>query len=588
MTVAARVARRPTDHYGHRRTTRAAHLTWHTRVVPREHELATFADSLRATTVFLAVRFRDDLPLPVVELVERHRYRDDPPVERKSVAVPLTALDVVVPYFERRLEVPAAQRAGSPFERLVGCLTTLAAAGVPREHNDVTGGYNCDHVTQVAAGCLDAGVAHEVTTRVLVNGPPAHIRRHPLLRVRPPHEGYARMLWLELSADDGRAGAVRFHESYKHPRGQPFHHSVTVDYAGLGPLLGVVESRLDTAAHTADAEGATPAGGVREARLVAALQALIERRELGDALPHGHNRDLVRTWCEEAGLSCRIDARRQYFDVFEARNTPDGETLSLGVNFGMVGGQDSVEFSQVYYPPRSSKTGWDREPTRTRVIASFASVTALVPFFERRLGLPAQPATEQRLVECFTAIVERRELGAPLDDGLPARSNADRVAGWFTAAGVPYEIRRELRHVLLRTYHADTDCFFVLRMSLHTRLATAPDASAPVRHTVVSFSEFYNYLPRRGDPGRDYGYSSSIPEAPTDRLVEFFERHLGLPATTDNQGDARIIACFDELVHRGVLADGLRPEANRNRVAEILAATGLPVKTDHWHWFNSD
>jgi hypothetical protein len=536
----------------------------------REIDLTNYPHNWDGSVVLLVVRVRDDGPEPVIELCERRRVRDDPPFDKKIVAVPLTSLDNVVPYFETRLDIAESDRTGSLDERLTRCFAALVVLGVPRELNEITGLYSVDHVTRVAAWYTELGVAHELAEQFRGDRPMTRIRRYVLSRTRPPGEGVARTLWLELSAEYGRAGTIQFHESYKPHDGEPFVHSVAVDdYSALDRAVAAIEAR-------AGARGAD-----LEAQLVAAFANRIERGELGDGLPYRQNRDRVRAWWEEAGLTCRIEGRNYRQKLFDAVRLPDGDGLFLEVSSRTAEGAATVDFHQLYF----AKGDFDREAIRTSVVTPLSSLEGLVSYFEGR-AVP-QP-TEQRLVACLASLVERGELGAPLPGGLSADGNAERVATWYAEAGQPYEIRRERTYRLLRVYRRGTDCNFTLSLSLNTRTAYGSGGSAPVQFTAATFREYYDYLPQGGDAGREYGYSAAIPELPAVELAERFEDRLGVPPPADAHLDERLVACFAELVARGELADGLPIEANRDRIAELVTAIGLPVRTDSSHWINSE
>lgn len=535
--------------------------------------LASFPNDISAGTVLLMAGRRDDGPQPVVELIEHHRSPDPARShDHRKVAVPLSALDVAVPYFEQKLGGSHRQQAGGLADRLIACWAVLAGRGKPRELNEVTGFYSCDTVSLVAAWCTEAGVFHEVM-RDWNGATLRRIRRHVLLRVQPePGGGHSRHLVLEISDREGQGVSVEFLESYKisGPGNQASPHTVRVDCERLDPLVAMLDARL----------GRSRAGGL-EHRLVDAFAGLIGCGELGDHLPFRHNRDRVHAWCDEAGLACRLDGPRRRHDLFRTHDLPGGGTLFLSVDVQTVDGRPRIEFGQMYFPPDRRDEG---APVRSSVIAPLTSLDTLVAFFERRLGLPAEPGTEDRLFDCFTALVERGDLGASPGEGRSPQDNADQVATWCAAAGVPYETRGERTHTLLKTHRERTDCLFTLSVSLDSRVAGTP----VVRLTAVRFHEHYDYLSRAGDAGREYAYSVALTHVPAEPLAAALEQRIGMRAQ-GRDPDERLIACLTALVERGELSADLPLKANRDRVAALLGDLGEiggEVTTDSWSWFN--
>ncbi|WP_433222800.1 hypothetical protein ACQP00_24450 [Dactylosporangium sp. CS-047395] len=148
----------------------------------------------------------------------------------------------------------------------------------------------------------------------------------------------------------------------------------------------------------------------------------------------------------------------------------------------------------------------------------------------------------------------------------------ERIMGLYRALGIEFEERIEHRYQLLSTFRAGAGCTFSL-----TLLVSAIDDK-------IAFREFYDYHARAGDPGREYAYSVETPFASLEALTVHLRALLeiepgGAPAD-------RLAACFQALVERGVLGDGQGIEANRNAVAQLFGAAGVPGKTDVWAWFN--
>ncbi|MFI7611277.1 hypothetical protein ACIBP6_08670 [Nonomuraea terrae] len=526
-----------------------------------ERILAEYPDDT-GTVLFLARR-RDDVPQPVVELVERHRSPDPARShDHRKVVVPVAALGVAVPYFEQRLG--PVRRTGGLADRLIACWAVLAGRRTPRELDEVTGFSSRDPVTLVAAYCVDAGISHELM-RDWDGATLRRIRRHVLLRTPPEPGGYHRHLVLEIGDRDGREGRVEFLESYRLPGSPVSPHTVTADCAALDPLVAVLETRL----------GLSRAGDL-EHRLVDAFTTAIERGELGAHLPFRLNRDRVRAWFEEAGLTCRLDGPRRHHDLLRTHELPGGGSLFLSLDVRTVEGRPRVEFGQMYAPADRRDDG---RPERGSVLVALTWLDPLVAFLRRSLGLPARPGTEDDLFDCFTALAERGDLGAAPGEGRSPQDNAGQVAAWCAAAGVPHELRGERTRTLLKAYRDGAGCLFTLTVSLDTRVASAP----AVRLTAVRFHEHYDYAARVGDGGREYVYGVALSHVPAEPLADVLERRLGVrPDGQDT--DERLIRCLNALVERGELGAGLPLRANRDRVAALFADLG-EVTTDSWNWF---
>ncbi|MGI5241141.1 hypothetical protein [Dactylosporangium sp. CA-139066] len=151
--------------------------------------------------------------------------------------------------------------------------------------------------------------------------------------------------------------------------------------------------------------------------------------------------------------------------------------------------------------------------------------------------------------------------------------NAERVQRMLRDAGVESERRDERRYRLLHVDREHTDCIFTL-----TLLVSAIEDK-------ITFTEFYDYLPRSGDAGREYGYGATTPHASLPQLTAHFAARLGREPAAGPDG---LAACFRELVDRGVLGEHQAIESNRNLVAGWFTDAGVPWRPDDWVWFNSD
>ncbi|HEV2345898.1 MAG TPA: hypothetical protein VGS97_17500 [Actinocrinis sp.] len=154
------------------------------------------------------------------------------------------------------------------------------------------------------------------------------------------------------------------------------------------------------------------------------------------------------------------------------------------------------------------------------------------------------------------------------------------------------------KETLLRVYRSGSDCVFKLMLSIDR------DDYRPG----ISFSEFYDYLPRRGDAGREYAYGVRTGLSSLGRLVRFFDTRPGEPASpfddklTGPDDDAhggyapghhlehledRLVHHFRQLVARGELGDALPLRENRDRVLAWFNEAEVPAEPDDWSWIDS-
>jgi hypothetical protein len=183
---------------------------------------------------------------------------------------------------------------------------------------------------------------------------------------------------------------------------------------------------------------------------------------------------------------------------------------------------------------------------------------------------------EAGVVAVFRARIAAGELGPHLPPG----ANRAAVSTWILAAGLPRRLRERPAPAaealpaarterLLKVHRAGPDCVFALT------LVVDPERG-------ITFREAYDYLPRPGDPGREYSYGVRTPYTSIDRLNEA----LDAPAAGDPP--ARLARAFRDLLARGVIGDGLALRAARDRVAELFTSAGVPTEPADWHWVNSE
>jgi hypothetical protein len=131
---------------------------------------------------------------------------------------------------------------------------------------------------------------------------------------------------------------------------------------------------------------------------------------------------------------------------------------------------------------------------------------------------------------------------------------------------VPGSSRRE---TLVSAYRQAADCQFTIDLTLH-------------RDKDAFFAEQYVYFPRSGDSGREYAYGLRIPYSAIGTLIAFFDKLLD--RTTSGDPEQRLIDCFQALVARGELADGMALREPRDRVQRWCEQAGVPARRDDFAW----
>jgi len=273
--------------------------------------------------------------------------------------------------------------------------------------------------------------------------------------------------------DDGRGSALVLVHRVAVDRAAAPGRSISVPLAALDELVPYFERRLGLA------HAPTPGDADLVARYVAGM-AMVAGQERSEVSPvtglyHG-GFDRIVDWYLDAGVSHE-----------EIGHFPRGPV------FKAVG---------------------------STVRAPLGSLDALVVFLERRLHRPAGPGIEDQLFACFTALVERGELGTAPTDGSAPRENAALVARLFTEAGIPCEFSGKSTHSLLATYRESVPCHLTLRLSVDTRTVVAVATGAPpARLVALGFDECHDYPRLADDPGREYTYSARLAPTPIEPLV---------------------------------------------------------------------
>ncbi|WP_327010081.1 hypothetical protein OHA72_24280 [Dactylosporangium sp. NBC_01737] len=343
-----------------------------------------------------------------------------------------------------------------------------------------------------------------------------------------------RILMLQFWASSSELSGFRFSEVYEHP--DAGRHTFEVD-TGRRAIVLFGRSTLDSAGERATVE---------------AFRARVAAGDLGPHLPPGGARDLVERWILDAGLPSRVGGRPRTHRVLRAGD----RWLTLRFWVGPR--------PQTFCFEEERRTGEFRDPANVHAVsAPMADLERLVTFLER--GYP--PAGAQRLDDRLAACFDAAAAAGDLDDE-PAR---DLVAGWFADAGTAATQTGFARtERLLKVHRAATDCVFTLT------LITDPQAGT------ITFREEYDYLPRPGDPGREYSYGVRTPYTSIRRLNEF----LGAAPGGDPQ--ARLARCFRDLLAAGRIGDGLPLREARDRVGALFAGAGVPAEPADSHWISSD
>ncbi|MFC4037751.1 hypothetical protein ACFO1B_04875 [Dactylosporangium siamense] len=289
-----------------------------------------------------------------------------------------------------------------------------------------------------------------------------------------------------------------------------------------------------------------------ERKVVEVFRQRIAAGELGPHLPPGGNRDLVERWILDAGLPRKVGGRERVHEVLRAGDR------HLTLRF-WVGPRP-----QTFCFEEERRTGGHRDPANVDAVsAPMGDLERLVAHLEGRYGKAGRPRMDDRLAACFAAAVEAGDL--------PPEGARDVAAAWFAAAGTAAR-QTGLAHTerLLRVHRADTDCVFTLTLTTDPQEGT------------ITFREQYEYLPRPGDPGREYAYGVRTPYTSIRRLNEV------LGAAPGGGEEARLAQCFRDLIAAGRIGDGRPLRQARDRVRELFAEAGVPAEETNWNWMNSD
>ncbi len=273
----------------------------------------------------------------------------------------------------------------------------------------------------VAARCRALGIPYELAGLA---------RRITLLDMPDLDTGTAFALTLSIDANRP-APEVTFTESIKRLRRNGRGNS----YAVVLPASAVPQAVAHLVARFPDeVPPALPAAP--EAQLAAVLTALAEAGPLGPGQPQRTVRDRVAAWLSEGEVPHTVRNHTRDEPLLEVWREAGGCAFTLRLRLDPVDPGRGITFSEEYdYVSRAGLGG--REDFYT-VRTPYASLAALAGFFEGRVGGTPDPSADpaDRLVAALARLVANGELA----DGLPIAVNRDRVAGWFSEAGVPARI----------------------------------------------------------------------------------------------------------------------------------------------------
>jgi hypothetical protein len=456
------------------------------------------------------------------------------------------SLDALVGFLERTETVEGADEA------------RLAAASRSEVEREDLGRYGLWSIRDAIQRWLHKAGASNEWINVQGGRQQRVTREHIFLKT--PQAGTARsiMFSLDFWTRGDEEDRFTFEEQYRAPEELlGYSYATGMPYAELPTLAGYLADLLDLADRPGDSEEL----------LIRCLEQLIARGDLDPAAGQATARDQVDRWRTVAGVARAYghngdDRRETLLEV-----PLDGDRL-LSLSFSIDAYSKELHFQEGY---GSADNRWRDALYQLHI--PYSSAGTLLTWLETRLGERADHlSVDDRLVGCFQALAARGDLA-------PGRPMAvrDRFAGWLTAAGVEFKSwGADWKETLLSVHREKTDCIFTLTLTLDPE-----DATKGLR-----FAEHYDYLPSKGDAGREYAYSVHTPYSSVEVLAEFFEKRLG--QSTDGTPGDRLIASFATLVALGELAGGLPLEENQLRVAGWFEEAGVPAEPEKSSWFNSD
>jgi hypothetical protein len=168
-------------------------------------------------------------------------------------------------------------------------------------------------------------------------------------------------------------------------------------------------------------------------RLIACFDALARAGHLAASQRQRATRDVVAAWLAGAGIEHRIGNTARYEKLAESYRA--GPQCQFDLTLWMdPGPEQKIGFREFYDYLRRGGEGAEYGYS---VKTPYSGLAKLVAYFEQRTGRRPGPdeGLEDRLANAMAALVGAGELG----DNLPIEANRNRVAEWFTEAGVPAE-----------------------------------------------------------------------------------------------------------------------------------------------------
>ena len=343
-----------------------------------------------------------------------------------SVEVKAPTLDPLVAALEIRLDQPIPAANDDQERRLVAAFTALLDRGELGVHLPYRQNRDRVHAWYTAAG-LTCRLSGTGAHRDLLGG----------LADLPDGDRLSQQVSCWTPNGDP---VVEFSQHY-YPRadtGGPVKTSVRTPLSSLDPLLRFLEQRLNL-----------PAGSGTEDGLLACFTVLVERGELGTMAGAGRaapdNAARVAELFATAGVPYEVCGERAFPLLYGYREQGAGYiALNLTVETRTVTpttGPSAVRFAALLftehydYPAVRGDAG--REYGYHAKLAH-TPMEPLVTALEQRLGLvPRSTALDERLVDCFRALVTRGELR----QDMPIEANRDRVAAILSDLG---EVTAEL------------------------------------------------------------------------------------------------------------------------------------------------
>ncbi|MFI5709633.1 hypothetical protein [Kribbella sp. NPDC051620] len=380
------------------------------RRIEREHVLLRVPQAGTDRSVMYSIDFRTvGRDNDHFTFTEEYRAPDEVLGYTYTVPMAYGDLPVLAAYLAEQLGI--ADEPADPEDLLIRCLEEAIAGG-----RLDPGAGQATARDQVARWRAAAGVEW-------AEGPPGYDRREVLLQ-QP--RGGDRLVTVSLSIGSYNK-QLRFEESYgvSDQTYRDGHYQVEIPWTAAETLLGWLEARVGE-----QAEGLSV-----DDRLVRAFGVLAERGELAPGRPMAV-RDRVAGWLTAAGVEFKSwghDWKETLLSVYRERTNC---IFTLKLTLDATDEKAGIHFSEHYdYLPGSADTG--REYAYS-VQTPFGSAEALVEYFDQRLGQPTSGTLSERLVASFAAVTARGELA----DHLPLEENRDRVARWFTEAGVPLKTEK--------------------------------------------------------------------------------------------------------------------------------------------------